>query len=139
MGSRIIEAVIYCNQILLAQLYINRPQNTSVNWILRLLLLLLCRPKVILLSGGHCKVFTIARRLRKFHKHTENLLNLSSDLSFQFQPIVNHWYFYHIRKKWDTSKGSSNFPPNTNLRQTLPNNFIGTKLMEGQGVKTTKG
>ncbi len=54
MGSRIIESVAYCNQILLAQLYINSTQKTSVNWIIRLLLSLSCRPKVNLLSGGHC-------------------------------------------------------------------------------------
>ncbi len=34
-------------------LYFNSAQNTSVNWIIRLLLALLCWPKVILLSGGH--------------------------------------------------------------------------------------
>ncbi len=54
MGSRLIESAAYCNQIWLAQLYINSAQNTSVNWIIRLLLSLLCRPKVIPLSGGHC-------------------------------------------------------------------------------------
>jgi hypothetical protein len=54
MGSRIIESAAYCNQILLARLYIDRAQNTSVNWMIRLLLSLLCWPKVILLSGGHC-------------------------------------------------------------------------------------
>ncbi len=54
IGSRLIESDAYCNQILLAQLYINSAQNTSVNWIIRLLLSLLCRSKVILLSGGHC-------------------------------------------------------------------------------------
>ncbi len=42
------------NQKLLAHLYLNSTQNTSVNWILRLLLSLLCWPKVIQLSGGHC-------------------------------------------------------------------------------------
>jgi hypothetical protein len=31
MGSRIIESAAYCNQILLAQSYIDRAQNTSVN------------------------------------------------------------------------------------------------------------
>jgi hypothetical protein len=31
MGSRLIESPAYCNQILLAQLYINNTQNTSVN------------------------------------------------------------------------------------------------------------
>ncbi len=44
----------YCNQIWLTQLYINSAQNTSVNWIIWLLLSHKCRPKVILLSGGHC-------------------------------------------------------------------------------------
>ncbi len=63
MGSRIIESAAYCNQISLAQVYINRAQNTSVNWIIRLLLSLLCRPKVILLSGGHCS----NKKLDKFN------------------------------------------------------------------------
>ncbi len=55
MGSRrIVDSAAYCNQILLAQICINSTQNTSVNWIIRLLLSLSCRPKVILLSGGHC-------------------------------------------------------------------------------------
>jgi hypothetical protein len=54
MGSRIIESAAYCNQISLAQVYINRAQNISFNGIIRLLLSLLSRPKVILLSGGHC-------------------------------------------------------------------------------------
>ncbi len=54
MGSRIIESAAYCYQILLAHLYTHSAQNTSVNWIIRLSLSLWCRPKVILLSGGHC-------------------------------------------------------------------------------------
>ncbi len=54
IGSRIIESAAYCNQILLDPLYINSSQNTSVDWIIRVLLSLLGRPKVILLSGGHC-------------------------------------------------------------------------------------
>ncbi len=54
IGSRLIESAAYCNQILMAPLYFSNTQNTSVNWIIRLLLSLLCWPKVILLSGGHC-------------------------------------------------------------------------------------
>ncbi len=54
IGPRIIKAAVYCNHILLVLLYINSTQSTSVNWIIWLALLLLCRPKVILLSGGHC-------------------------------------------------------------------------------------
>jgi hypothetical protein len=54
IGSRIIESAAYCNQKLLAHLYLNSTQNTSLNWIIRLLLSLLCWLKVILLSGGHC-------------------------------------------------------------------------------------
>ncbi len=44
----------YCDQILLSQLCINSAQNTPGNWIIQLLLSLLCQPKVILLSCGHC-------------------------------------------------------------------------------------
>jgi hypothetical protein len=54
MGSRMMESAAYCNQVLLAQICTNSAQITSVNWIIRLLLSLSCRPKVILLSGGHC-------------------------------------------------------------------------------------
>jgi hypothetical protein len=53
IGSRFIESAAYCNQKLLALLYNNSTQKTLVNWIIRLLLSLLCRPKVIL-CGGHC-------------------------------------------------------------------------------------
>ena len=53
-GSRIIESATYCNQILQAPSYKNNIQKTSFNWIIRLLLSLLCWPKVILLSGRHC-------------------------------------------------------------------------------------
>ncbi len=54
IGSRLIEWAAYCNQKLLPHLYLNSTQNTSVNWIIRLLLSLLLWPKVILLNGGHC-------------------------------------------------------------------------------------
>ncbi len=62
IGSRILESVAYFNQKLQAHLYLNSTQNTSVNWIIRLLLSLFFWPKVILLSGGHCswrKIWTI--------------------------------------------------------------------------------
>ena len=49
---RIIGSAAYCDHTLLLHLY--STQNMSGNWIIRLLLLLLCWPKVILLSGGHC-------------------------------------------------------------------------------------
>ncbi len=54
MGSRLIESAAYCYQIWLVKLYINSAQNTLVNLIIRLVISLLCRPKVILLIGGHC-------------------------------------------------------------------------------------
>ena len=53
IGSRIIESVAYCN--LIAGLIIPKEYiKTSVSWIVRLMLSLLCWPKVILLSDGHC-------------------------------------------------------------------------------------
>ncbi len=52
IGSRILKSAAYWK--LLAQLYLNSTQNTSLNWIIRILLSLLCWPKMILLSGGHC-------------------------------------------------------------------------------------
>ncbi len=68
MWSRLIESAAFCNQIWLAQLFINSAQNTSVNYIIRLLLSLLCRPKVILLSGGHCTI------IRTFFELVQDLL-----------------------------------------------------------------
>ncbi len=38
----------------MVSLHRSKIENTSVNWIIRLLPSLLCLPKVILLSGGHC-------------------------------------------------------------------------------------
>ena len=46
IGSRIIESAVYCNQIPLA------PSQLNSSKIRRLLLSLLCWPKVILLNGG---------------------------------------------------------------------------------------
>ena len=63
IGSRILESVAYCNQILLAPLYLNSTQNTLVNWIIGLLLSLQCWPKVILLSGGHYLQFKTGFRV----------------------------------------------------------------------------
>jgi hypothetical protein len=72
IGSRIIDSTAYCNLKLMAPLCINSTQNMSFNWIIRLLISLLCRPKVILISGGHCiliisflTVFTIKNQIRK--------------------------------------------------------------------------
>ena len=59
IGSWIIESAAYWNQILLVPLYLNSAQKTSVNWIIWLLLSLLCWPKLILLSGGHCIIVTL--------------------------------------------------------------------------------
>ncbi len=70
--SRIIESAACCNQISLASLYINNTQNTSVNWIIRLLLSLLCGLKVILLSGGH--YITILKSSRNFQSIKWSLL-----------------------------------------------------------------
>ncbi len=39
MVSRMIESAAYCNQMLLAQLFMNSAQNKSVIWIIRLFLL----------------------------------------------------------------------------------------------------
>ena len=44
----------YCNHILLVPFFLNSAQKNVNNWIIRLMLSLLCCPKVILLSGGHC-------------------------------------------------------------------------------------
>ncbi len=54
-GSRIVESAAYYNHILLVQLYLNSKQNTLVNWIILLLLpLLCCWSKVILWNGRYC-------------------------------------------------------------------------------------
>ncbi len=44
-------------------LYLNNDQNSSINWIIRLLLSLLCWPKVILLSDGYSKFIFYANLL----------------------------------------------------------------------------
>ena len=49
IGSRIMESVAYCDQILLIRLHLNSVHIKSFG----LLLSLLCWPKVILLRGGH--------------------------------------------------------------------------------------
>ncbi len=54
IGSRLTESAAYCKQKMIAHLYPNSTQNTSVNWIIRLLLSLFWCPKVILSSGEHC-------------------------------------------------------------------------------------
>jgi len=53
-GLQTTESAAYSNHKLMALLYLNSTQNTSVNWIIRLLLSLSCWSKVILLSDGHC-------------------------------------------------------------------------------------
>jgi hypothetical protein len=102
MGSRIIESAAYWNQILLTQLYIDKAQNKSVNWISRLLLSLLCWSEVILLSGGHCillKNYIFIEQVDFFNNAPDishifeflkffiNLLNLTNYLSSHFDPI----------------------------------------------------
>ncbi len=69
IGSRIIESATYFNQISVAPLLINNTQNSLVNRIIRLLLSLLCRPKVILLSDGHCitNIFLIDKIWKLLH------------------------------------------------------------------------
>ncbi len=52
--SRVIESATNCNQTLLSLLNLNSTQNTLVNWIIRLFVSLLGRPKVIIFSGGQC-------------------------------------------------------------------------------------
>ncbi len=58
IGSQIIESAAYSNHIFMAPLWFNSTQNSLVNWIIWFLLSLLCWPKVILLSGGHCIGFS---------------------------------------------------------------------------------
>ncbi len=77
IGSRIIESVAYCNQNFLVHLYLNSTQHTSVNCIILLLLSVLCRPKVILLSGVHCTMI-----IRSLGNKTYYLaFNLTSSLA----------------------------------------------------------
>ena len=64
IGSRIIESAAYCYQILVP-VYLSSEQSTSINWIIRLLSSLLCLPKVILLSGGHCMFSFLAETEEK--------------------------------------------------------------------------
>jgi hypothetical protein len=74
--SRIIESAAYCNQILLAPSRINSTQNTSVNWIIRILLSLLCRPKVILISGRYFIIKLQAYLWKRFVRVTVEIFLL---------------------------------------------------------------
>jgi hypothetical protein len=86
LGSKIIESAAYCNQISLAQVYINRAQNTSITWIICLLLSLLCRPKVILLSGGQTLYFP--RKKLTAHSNCEFADQILSKIMFDADLVI---------------------------------------------------
>ena len=94
--SNLIESVAYCYQILLVPFYTNSTQKTSVNWIIRLILhvSLLCWPKVILLSGGHC--------INKLHVHffscyTKGFLLESSSTCYD-RPVRPVWFGDNLQR-----------------------------------------
>ncbi len=91
IGSRIIEPAAYCNQKLLAHLYLNSTQNTSVNWIIRLLLSLLCWPKVILLSGGHC-----SKKISTRENWSASWLKNYADISSNLVIMRQHWSSHNM-------------------------------------------
>ncbi len=96
MGSRLIESAAYCNHIWLAHLFINSTQNTSVNWIIRLLLSLLCWPKVILLSGGHCTCIRVNKSI------FGNILptNIEGKPLPGSHTLANEFLFFTTFSKW---------------------------------------
>ncbi len=103
IGSRIIESAAYCNQILLAHLYHNRTQSSSVNWIIRFLLSLLRWPKVILLSGGHCNSFLIFKLTFKTMRDEKKWMNESFCKPKKVENVATH--FFHllwIKKSWSS-------------------------------------
>ncbi len=61
IGSQLKVSAAHCDQILLIPLYLKRAQNTSIIWIIRLLLSLKYRPKVILLRGGYYNKYIIEK------------------------------------------------------------------------------
>ncbi len=106
MGSRSIESAAYCNQILLVQLYINSTQNTSANWIIRLLLSILCLPKMILFSGVHCIFllsfhFLVNLRVTgnefKFHDILDRVRSRNKEAFFSFLRLLGCYsnFFLH--------------------------------------------
>ncbi len=85
---------------------INSTQNTSVNCILRLLLSLLCRQKVILLYGGHCRTKPIHINIisqRCFHMNVDTGAISSADRDMcEFN--IGKKPFYACRKNAPCSK-----------------------------------
>jgi len=90
---RIIESAAYCNQIMLVPLYLNSSQNTFVNWIIQLLLSLLCWPKVIPLSGGHCII--------KKAVCNRNWQDMVRRINCKFMALVPAFEFYWTREQND--------------------------------------
>ncbi len=99
IGSRIVESAAYCNHKLLALLHLNSTQTTSVNWIIRLLLSLLCWPKVILLSGGHCINFVWNKRV--FLMTVIVITELNCKWLFLLIKVQHfHSLFYTLANSW---------------------------------------
>ena len=81
------ESVAYWNQILLIQLYLHSTQKVLRNWIVWLLLSLLCWPKVILLIGEHC---TKIDCVLPFTYENWHFITLRSESNF-FLPQSKWW------------------------------------------------
>jgi hypothetical protein len=79
--SRTIESAAYCDQNFQILLNLNSKQKMLVNWIIRLLLSLLCRPKVIILSGGYYQRSNQFFRY-EFGRYKVNLLISGSQLEW---------------------------------------------------------
>jgi hypothetical protein len=123
MGSFILELAAYCNQILiLARLHRNCVKNTSVNWIIRLLLSLICRPKLIFWSGGHCRQMyeQVIKLTLQVSKIMIRILANSSFLSLmklatETREIWICAFLIKIEIKWTVSKTPyNNFDKNFN-------------------------
>ena len=82
-------------------LYLNSTQNMLVNWIIRQLLSILCWPKVIILSGGHCINKLGEWRENLYHTSTYFWLNFVAEIELGFfSPNSVRQHFFVFRTKF---------------------------------------
>ncbi len=103
MGSRLIESAAYCYQIFLAQWHIKSAQYSLVNWIIRLLLSLLCRPQSDPIKRGtlyfvlhELNSQTYARK-KTCHLHKEKIkkrTEIEEKKRFKYVYVFKSFYFH---------------------------------------------
>ncbi len=76
----------------MAHFYLNSTSNTSVNWIIWILLTLLCWPEVILLSGGHCIVIVLNNSFQALQNANCTLICVSTFFICKLQQCLVHYF-----------------------------------------------